>query len=171
MFSSACFAQSVSTPPATSAPSGISLSTSSEATALDYAGVWSPATHVTESFDFADFGKTKSNHLFIEGHQLIATGAGFNSYLGGFRLAPDISKLLAKSNVPATNFGIYFNAAVGNTLFSNSDKSNFTELAGGGIQYNLTKSLTWSSLHANWLRVGGINGIELSTGLQYVFTH
>jgi len=149
--------------------SGLAFSASSEATALSYGGEWSPATHVTESLDLIDFGKDSASHLAIEGHQVVASGAGFSSYLGGLRFTPNVSGLLSKTNIPADSLGVYFDGAIGNTLF-NAKGSNFTSLVGGGVQYKLTNSLTWSSLHANLLRVGGKNAVELSTGLQFFFS-
>lgn len=164
------FAQTATTPAPTPS-TGLSFTSSAEATALDYAGAWTPATHVTESMDILDFGKTKTNHINLEGHEIVASGAGFNSYLGGVRYTPDLTTLLKKTNIPATGFGAYFQGAVGNTTFTSKSGSNFSGLLGAGIQYKMTSSLTWSSLHIAWLRVGGQNAVEMSTGLQYVFTH
>ncbi len=171
------FAQAATSPTTTPATTATTASpttgiiASTEATALSYQGSWSAATHITESFDLIDFGKTKTNHLYLIGHELMAPGPGVTSYLGGVRYAPDLSKLLAKTNVPVASFGAYFDGAIGNSMYSGKTGTNVTSMFGGGVQYKLTSALSWSSLHIAWLRVGGQNAVEMSTGLQYVFTH
>jgi hypothetical protein len=149
--------------------SGLSFAGTSEATALNFAGTWSAATDETELLDVLDTGATKSTHISIEGRQLLAPTANFSSYLGGVRVQPDLSKLLANTNIPVNAFSVYIDGAVGDTQYTNKNGSNISFLAGGGIQYQITPALTWSSMHIDYLRVGSINGIEMSTGLQYVF--
>lgn len=143
------------------------FSASSEATALNYASKWSVANHTTESFDLLDFGAGKASHLMIEGHEISAPTPGFGSYLGGVRVAPNISKILAKTNLPASNFGIYFQGAAGVAQLSKT--STFSFLAAGGLNYRLSSSLSWSTLHAGWVRVGAQNAYEISTGLTAFF--
>lgn len=150
---------------------GFSFSASSEATALNYQGAWTAATHQTQSLDFLDFGAKKTNHIMMVGHEVIAPAGGFNTYMGGLEIQPDLSTLLAKTNVPASSFGIFIEGAAGNTQYSNKSGSNISLLAGGGVRYNLTSSLTWSTMHVNYLRLGSINAVEISSGLQYFFTH
>jgi hypothetical protein len=42
-------------------------------------------------------------------------------------------------------------------------------LAGGGVLYRVSSSVTWSSLHVGYLRLGSRNAAEISTGLTYFF--
>jgi hypothetical protein len=141
---------------------------SSEAVAVRYAGEWSVGTHVTESYDFADFGKSKLNRLYLQGHELLAPTPGLSIYAGGLQFEPDLTALLKKTNVPAGNFGVYFNGAVGNGVPS-SGGSHISFMAGGGVKYALTSALTWQSLNAQYFRYGSNNGAAISTGLSFIF--
>lgn len=147
----------------------VSFSASSEATALNYQGAWTAATHQTQSLDFLDFGKNKTNHVMLVGHEVIAPEGGFNTYMGGVEVQPDLSKLMAKTNLPANSFALFIEGAAGNTQYSSKPGSNISLLAGGGLRYNLTGALTWSTLHVNYLRLGNVDAVELSSGLQYFF--
>jgi len=170
---SVCHAQTAPAPApkaavaAPAAPATSLFSGSSEATALSYNGSWSAATHVTESFDLLDFGKTKANSVALEGHEVIAPGPGFTAYLGGVRFTPNVAGLFSKTNLPAGSFGFYLQGAGGVATLTQTNHISF--LLGGGVQYRLTSALSWSSLHVAYLRVGKQNAAEVSTGLQYFF--
>lgn len=140
----------------------------SDAVAIYYGGAWSAGTHVTESYDFLDFGAAKASHLYVEGHELIAPTPGFNIYAGGVKIEPDLSALLKKTNLPASNFGVSFDVALGNGLPS-SGGSHISFLAGGGVKYNLTQSLTWQSLQAQYGQYGSNRFAAISTGLSFIF--
>ena len=159
-------AQATTTSTTTSASNGFAAT--SEAVAIRYSGEWSVGTHVTESYDFADFGKTKANHLYVQGHELLAPTPGLSIYAGGLQFDPDLTALLKRTNLPASNFGVYFNGAAGNGVPS-SGGSHISFLAGGGVKYALTSALTWQSLNVQYFRYGSNNGAAISTGLSFVF--
>jgi hypothetical protein len=144
------------------------FSGASDAVAIFYGGEWSAGTHVVESYDFLDFGRSKSNHLYLEGHQLLAPGPGFSVYAGGVKFEPDLTPFLQKTNVPASNFGVTFSAAVGNGIPSMGG-SHVSFLAGGGVKYNLTQSLSWQTLQAQYGQFGSNRFAVISTGLAFVF--
>ena len=139
-----------------------------EADAIRYSGEWSVGTHVTESYDFADFGKTKANHLYVQGHELLAPTPGLSIYVGGLQFEPDLTALLKRTNLPVSNVGVYFNGAAGNGVPS-SGGSHISFLAGGGVKYALTSTLTWQSLNVQYFRYGSNNGAAISTGLSFIF--
>lgn len=141
---------------------------SSDAVAVYYGGTWSAGTHVTESFDFLDFGATKANHVYLEGHELIAPTPGWSIYAGGLKIEPNLAGVLKKTNVPAGNFGVFFDAALGNGVPS-SGGSHVSLLAGGGVKYQLTQSLTWQSLQAQYGQLGNSRFGAISTGLSFIF--
>ena len=145
------------------------FSGASEAVAVFYNGDWSAGTHVTESYDFLDFGAKKTNHLYVEGHELLAPAPGFNIYAGGLKVEPDLTALMNKTNVGAGNFGVYVSGAVGNGMPS-SGGSHVSFLAGGGVKYKITNSLTWQSLQAQYGRFGSNSFAIISTGLSFIFT-
>jgi hypothetical protein len=159
-------AQAATTSTTASASNGFAAT--SEAVAIRYSGEWSVGTHVTESYDFADFGKTKANHLYVQGHELLAPTPGLSIYAGGLQFEPDLTALLKRTNLPASNFGVYFNGAAGNGVPS-SGGSHISFLAGGGVKYALTSALTWQSLNVQYFRYGSNNGAAISTGLSFVF--
>lgn len=141
----------------------------SDAVAIHFNGEWSAGTHITQSFDFLDFGASKNNHLYLEGHQLLAPGPGFNAYAGGLKIEPDLSKLIKKTNVQPGAFGLSFSASVGNGVPSVGG-SHISEIFGVGAKYNLTNSLTWKSLEVDYARFGTTNYQVISTGLAFAFT-
>ena len=147
------------------AQNGVTFSTSSEATALNYNGAWSAADHTTETLDILDWGATKANSLSVEGHQIV--GSPFKSYLGGVRLTPDISAILKPTNISPDQFGVYLQGAGGVATLPTGSQVTF--LAGGGANYRLTANLAWTTVDAHYLRVGSVNAWEMSTGLAYFF--
>lgn len=140
----------------------------SEAVALHFNGDWSAATIATESYDFLDFGKAKTNHIYLEGKELLAPTPGFNAYLGGITIEPDLSTVLGKTNVQSGAFSAFFSGAVGNGIPSNGG-SHITFLLGGGVKYNVTGSLTWQTLRADYGRFGPQQFAVISTGVAYIF--
>ena len=153
-------------PQATAQSNG--FSGASEAVAINYAGSWSAGTHVTETYDFLDFGVAKANHLYLPGHELVAPAPGFNIYAGGFQYEPNLASLLKKTNVPSGNFVVYLQGAAGNGTPS-FGKSHMSFIAGGGVQYHLTSALTWQTLDAQWFKYGNTSGAAISTGLSFIF--
>lgn len=143
------------------------FSTSTEAVGLHYNGAWGVANHTTESLDFLDWGAQKGNSLDVEGHEIMATTAGFSSYLGGVRITPDISNILKKTNVSPDQFGVFAQSAVGVTTLPASN--NITFLLGGGAMYRLTTNLSWATVDARWGKIGSQPFYEVSSGLTYIF--
>jgi hypothetical protein len=140
----------------------------SDVIALHYAGTWGTGNLTTESFDLMDFGKTKSEHLFLEGKELIGAQSGINAYTGGVKFQPDLSKLLAKTNVSPNSFGLYFSGSGGvGTL--NAGGSHLAYMVGGGIEYRANSTLNWNPLQVQFVRIGNQNAAVISTGLSFLF--
>ena len=154
----------------TPTPAGITFTGGSAAIALHHNGSWGTGNLTTESLDFMDFGKTKSQHLFIEGKELIASSAGFNVYAGGVTIQPDLTKLLAKTNVTPANLSVAFNFD-GGAGIPTAGNSHIAFLAGGQVQYKATSSLSWNALQVQWLRYGSVNAPVISSGLSFIFKH
>jgi hypothetical protein len=152
---------------ATAQTSGVTFSTSSEAVGIHFNNAWTAGNHTTETLDLLDWGAQKANSLSVEGHELLAPGANFNSYLGGIRITPDISALLKKTNISTDQFGVFAQAAAGSATMTAGNK--FTFLAGGGAMYRLTTNLAWSTVDFRWGRVGSHTFYEASSGLSYYF--
>lgn len=152
----------------TTAPTAQGFSGESDAVAISYNGAWSAGTLVNESYDFMDFGKTKTNHIYLLGTELIAPTPGFSIYAGGIRYEPDLTKLFSKTNVQPGSFSAYVNASVGSGVPS-VGTSHIAFVAGGGVKYEITRSLTWQTLQAGYIRNGAQGGSYLSTGLSFIF--
>jgi hypothetical protein len=149
------------------AQSGLTFSTGTEVTALHYNGVWGAANHTTEALDVLDWGAAKGNSLAVEGHQILAPSAGFNSYLGGVRVTPDISSILKPTNISPDQLGVFVQSAFGESTLPSATK--FTFFVGGGANYRLTTNLAWSTVDFRIGRVGSQTYYEASSGLVYTF--
>lgn len=147
------------------APASLFTATA-EATAFHFNGGWSVANHTTTSFDLIDWGANKANSLAIEGHAITAPTPGYTIALGGVRVTPNLANLISKTNIPAGSFGIYLQGAAGAT---SAPTTHLAFLLGGGVQYRVSNTVTWSSLHVGYLRLGAQSAAEVSTGLQYFF--
>jgi hypothetical protein len=150
---------------ATAQTSGATFSTSSEAVGIHFNNAWTAGNHTTETLDLLDWGVQKGNSLAVEGHEILAPSANFNSYLGGIRITPDISSLMAKTNIPSDQFGVFAQAAAGSSTLTAGNK--FTFLVGGGANYRMTTNLAWSTVDARWGRIGSQTFYEVSSGLVY----
>ncbi|MGA9068959.1 MAG: hypothetical protein WB424_01815 [Terracidiphilus sp.] len=160
--------QAQSATPAATAQVAVVFTGGSDVIALYTNHAWGTGNLTTESFDFIDFGKTKSEHLFLEGKELIASQAGFNAYTGGFKIQPDLSKLLKKTNVPPNTFGVYFDASGGAGMID-AGSSHFSLIVGGGIEYRSSSTLSWNPLQVQYVRFGNQNAAVVSTGLNFIF--
>ena len=141
---------------------------SSDALALHFDGTWSAATLIGESYPFINYGKTKSNTIYVKGFELEAPTPGWNIYAAGVGVKPDFSSWLKKTNVPSDNLAIEFTAAIGNGVPENGG-SHVSALAGAIVSYRATSSLTWNALTAQWVRYGPKNGVGISMGIAYIF--
>jgi hypothetical protein len=166
LFAPAVFAQQAD--PTQPSAAGISFSTSSEAVAFYSKGVWTAGNDTTEVLSVASVGKHKTNDISVIGKEIIASD--FTSYLGGFRYEPDLSGFLAKTQIPVASFRVFVDASVGTSMLP-ANTSAVTWLAGGGARYalNSSGSLQWTTITANYMRVGNENVTKISTGLQYFF--
>jgi len=152
--------------PATSTAAG--FTTSSGPVSVHYAGAWSAAAEVRESFDFLDWGSGKANHLYLNGLQLAMPTPGVNIYLGGVSVRPNITRLLAKTNVTPGSVGVFADVSLGNGIPA-SGASHIALLAGGGLTYKLSNSTTWQPLTVQYGRFGGTGFALISTQIQYFF--
>jgi hypothetical protein len=148
------------------APVGVTVS--SDAVAMDYRGAWSAGTMIDQSFDLIDFGAKRSNRLLVAGSELLAPGPGWAAYLGKAIFVPDVSGLIAKTNVSPGSFGVSLDGAVGVGTPSNAG-SSIAWYAGGGVRYQVTSGLTWQSLQAQYGGVGAERFAAISTGLSFLF--
>ena len=154
------------TPSLAIAQSGLVFSTSTEAVALNFHSTYYAANHTTESLDVFDWGAAKGNSISIESHQLLAgPTAGWNGYYGGVKVQPDISKLMSKSNISPSLFGIYAQAAVGVATMPTGSQISY--ILGGGAQYRMNENLVWSAANFRYIRTGSSNGWEATSGLLY----
>ena len=166
LFAFAATAGAQTTSSTTDTGNGFQASTA--AVALHYDGTWSAATHVTESYDFLDWGKSKSNHIYIVGHELVAPTPAFDIYAGGITVEPDLSSLFKKTNITSGTFGVEFSAALGNGV-PTTGGSHISALVGGTFKYRATSELTWNAIEGEWVRYGSYNGAAISTGFAYIF--
>lgn len=153
--------------PAPSTPTNMFVG-ESDAMGLHYNNAWTVGAISIQDLDLMDFGKTKTQHIYIEGKQLIGTEAGINAFTGGIKFQPDFSNLLNKTNISSDNFGAYFTASCG---VGNLDAGgqHIAYMFGGGIQYRATTLLSWQPLQVQWLRIGDKNVAAISSGLSFVF--
>ena len=159
-------AQTPSPAPVTN--SAATFTGSADAVAFRYNGQWGVGSLTTESLDFIDLGKTKSNHVFVEGRELVASTAGLNVYTGGVAIQPDLTNLLKKTNVSTANLSISFNVGAGAGIPA-SGGSHISFITGGGVRYKATSALTWTALQAQYVRYGSKNSAAISTGLAFAF--
>jgi opacity protein-like surface antigen len=145
------------------------MSTSTEAVGLHYNNAWGAANITTVSLDVFDWGKTKGNSLSAAEYTILSSGGGFNSYLGGVHVVPDVSSLVKHTNIPVDQFSVFGEAAAGNSTFSSTTPNQFTFLLGGGAQYKLTPNIAWSTVDFRWGRLGSKDFYTASSGLTYFF--
>lgn len=136
--------------------------------AFEYQGAWSAGSFTAERYDVYDFGATKANHLSIDGIQVLAPTPGINMYLGGVDYVPNLSSLMSKLNVPAASFTAFVDGAIGPVTFSNAPNS-IAWMAGGGVAYKITSSLTWTPIYANYGRAGSQPFVGITTNLRFLF--
>jgi hypothetical protein len=141
---------------------------SSDALAVFDSGIKSVGTLVAEKYDLYDFGSTKNGHVYAAGYEFMAPTPGYDAYLGGVSVKPDLDPHFKHLNVPAGALGIEFDVAAGNTILS-SGGSNFSVMGGALLKYRATSALNWNVLQGQYLRHGSINSGGVSTGLAFAF--
>jgi len=125
---------------------GLVVSTATEAVGIHYNNQWGAGNVTTMLLDVFDWGAQKGNSLSAGEYTVLASTGGFNSYLG-----------------------VFADFAAGNSTFSNTTPNQFTYLIGGGTQYRVTPSISWSTVDFRWGHLGSQDFYTASTGLVYYF--
>lgn len=141
---------------------------SSDVLAVKVGSSWSAGTHLTQSFDLMDLGTQKTTHIFAQAHELLAPSEGLSIYAAGATVQPDLSKLLAKTNLSPSNFQFSATGAVGNGL-SSTGPNRIAWLTGASATYRLANNLQWQSLSFTYGKVGAQSFMGVSTGLSFFF--
>ena len=154
------------TPAPVSTPAG--LVASSDALAINVNGSWGVGNLTTESYDFLDYGSTKSSRLFLQGVELSAPSASFSVFGGGLLWQPDISSLLTKTNLPSGNFIVFADANAGNGMPA-TGSNRVSAIIGGGVKYILSDNVTWNTIRYEEVFFGSSRYPAISTGIAGYF--
>ncbi len=137
------------------------------AVAFRYQGNWSVGTLLPQSIDVIDWGTQKGNSFSAETLEVLAPGAGFNSYLAGGKIKFDISSLISKTNFSADQFQPFCRGAGGETTLAGATKP--TALGGCGVSYMITPNLTWTTVETDWLYFNNAWTPGVSASILYTF--
>lgn len=129
---------------------------------------WSAGNLTTESYDFLDYGTTKTSKIFLQGIQLSAPGPGFSIYGGGLIWQPDISALLKKTNLPSGNFTAFVDGSAGLGMPS-TGTNRVGAVLGGGLKYILSDNLTWNTIRFEEVFFGAQRYPAVSAGIAVYF--
>jgi len=141
----------VATTPATTA-SGVV--TSSDAMAVFTAAngtinpnSWNPGVVAKVGYDLIDYGKAKTNHIFIESTVFNVPAINVAYYGGGFALQPDISKAFKHLNASPNSFAFLIDGGAGilNSSTATTSNSSIGGHAGAALKWNFTNSLSWTT--------------------------
>lgn len=121
----------------------ITVSATTGAVAVYDAGSWQAATHITESLDFFDFGAKKTNLVYLEGHEFLASASGFNLYSAGAAFQPDLSKAFSKTNVNGSNLSLKLGASIGNKIPTDGSNSHIAGLFNATFAYRASSTVSW----------------------------
>lgn len=153
------------------APASPLFTASSAAMAIEMNGEYSVASDTTESLNI-----TKS--CGISGDELLAPTINLQGYYGGVACTPDLSALLAKTQIPPSSIQFTFKASLGvarNT--TPTDAINHISGFGGGcVTYQATPGGGFvAPMCFQYLRAPGFgkdaNGFLVSAGLGWVWGH
>jgi hypothetical protein len=150
----------------TATPSGFVAS--SDALAIGVNGSWGVGNLTTESYDFLDYGPTKSNRIFLQGVELTAPNANLSIFGAGVLWQPDISSLLKKTNLPTGNFIAFVDANAGDGI-PTTGNSRVSAIFGGGLKYIMSDNLTWNTIRFEEVFFGSSRYPAISTGLSAYF--
>ena len=150
------------------ASTGISLSASTDAVVIHYNKSWDAASIVGAKFSLFDFGKTKTNHLYVGTNELLASGSGFNIYTGMVGIQPDLSTLLKKTNLTVDNISVEFDGSIGSGVLT-TGAAHISWFAGGNFKYRLSSTVTWNAVQAGAGGFGGQKFEYVTTGFQKYF--
>jgi len=161
-------AQAATPTPAPVAASPAGFVASSDALAINCNGSWGSGNLTTEAYDLLDYGTTKSNRVFAQGVELMAPACGLSMYGGGLIWQPDISALLAKTNLPSGNFVLFFDGSAGNGI-PTTGSDRVTGIVGGGLKYIMSDNLTWNTVRFEEVFFGANRYAAVSTGISAYF--
>jgi hypothetical protein len=140
--------------PAVQAQTGIPVNVNTEAMGFNYNG-WSVANFTTAGADVVNWGAQKNNVLTAEFDTLQpASSLNFAAYLAGLKVTPDISGLLAKTNLPSGLFTVFGRGAFGESIFTDGTGNRFTAMAGGGVGYRATPTVGFTIVDAYCTFIG-----------------
>lgn len=143
------------------AQTGISITTSTDALAIHYRGVWTPAAGLNQTFDLKDSKPDANgymNSFYLLGQELPAgPTAGFNYYGAGAQYVPSktLAGLLKSTNIPADSFKVFVRGSVGEFLPITS-KGFITGWVGAGasVALNQSGSISWNPVQVGWMNPG-----------------
>jgi hypothetical protein len=81
---------------------------------------------------------------------------------------PDISKLLAKTNLPTGNFLTFVDGSIGNGIPS-AGTDRLTTILGGGVRYIASDNVTWNTVRFEEIFFGASRYPSISSGLSVYF--
>jgi hypothetical protein len=163
-------ASSPTTPTTTSSAPALSFTASSSAIGMRLGGTTAVGTDIGETLAF-----TKS--LSLRGDQILAPTLNFSGYYGGAVWQPDLTKVLAKTTLPANAFSLFARGAAGvstnGAAPAGQTGTHISFVAGGGVNYATPVSLKITALEIDYLRAPGFggsgNGQVYSAGLSFLF--
>lgn len=150
------------------APTPAGFVASSDALAIGANGTWGAGNLTTESYDFLDYGATKSNRIFAQGVELAAPSVGLSVYGGGLLWQPDISALIKKTNLPSGNFLVFVDASAGNGIPA-TGKDRVSGVFGGGLKYIVNDTVTWNTIRFEEVFFGNSRYPAISAGISAYF--
>jgi hypothetical protein len=132
------------------------------------AGAWTAATHVTEGFPFIYFNTAKTSYLALEGHELIASAAGFNFYGAGAAYTPDLTSVFKNTTISADNFSLSASASIGNKI-PTSGSSHVSGLFFVTAKYRASSTVSFTALQYGALVSAGSVTHILDAGVTKYF--
>lgn len=145
----------------------ITVSVDAAPVALYAGGSWGAASLTKQRIPLFSYGTGGTSKVFVGAYQLIQTGTGPQQYGGYVSVAPDISKLIAKTDIPAGTVGVFGGVGAGVSELSAGTSSSF--LVDAGVKYRLTPTVSWTTVQAGYNRCGSTNGFYISSGLIAAF--
>jgi hypothetical protein len=116
-----------------------------------------------------DFGAKKTNHFYVDGHEILAEASNFTLYTGGGSIQPDLSALWKKTNISSDNISILFSVSAGDKIPTGIGSAHIAGLFSGSFRYRASSTLTWNTLQAGAILSAGKVSPFVSTGLVKYF--
>lgn len=133
-------------------------------------GTNSVATDISEALPFV---QSKNYGLFtLTEHNIVAPSINLTGYYGGLQWTPDLTKVIAKTLIPANTFQPYIEFGTG--VVSNSTKYHSSTFAGGCVNYDPTSEGHFGiPTCVKYLNAPGFgkspHGWEVSSGIKWSF--